>query len=321
VAMHGAPKYGPDFKHFDYVNPDAPKGGTLRLAAEGAFDSFNPFIPKGDAANPGVYETLLTGSDDEPFTEYGLIAETIEYPIDRSWVIFHLRPEAKWNDGKPITVEDVIFSFDILRKEGSPFYRYYYGSVAAAEKVGERSVKFQFGDSSNQELPLILGQLPIMPKHWWEGRDFSATHLDPPLGSGPYKVGKFEPGRFMERIRVKDYWGSHLPVKRGLGNVDRIRVDYYRDRIAIREAVKSGAVDFFVENQAKAWAVDWNVAAVTEGQLVKALIQQKTPQGMQAFVMNSRKAKFQNPKLREALALAFDFDWTNRNLFYGQYTR
>ncbi len=321
IAMHGKAKYGPDFKHFDYVNPDAPVGGTLRLATEGSFDSFNPFIPKGDAANPGVFETLLTSSEDEAFTEYGLIADSIEYPEDRSWVIFHLRPEARWHDGKPITPEDVIFSLETLRKEGQPFYRYYYGSVKTAEKVGERSVKFSFGDAANLELPLIIGQLAILPKHWWEGRDFAKTLLDPPLGSGPYKVGKFEPGRFMERVRVDDYWGKDLPVNRGKNNFERIRTDYYRDRIAIREAVKAGAVDFFAENQAKAWAVDWDTPAVREERLIKTLVKQRTPQGMQAFVLNTRRARFQDPRVRQAITLAFDFEWTNQNLFYGQYKR
>ncbi len=321
IAMHGVPKYGPDFTHFDYVNPDAPTGGRLRLASEGGFDSFNPFNSKGDAADPGVYETLMTSSDDEPFTEYGLLAETIEYPADRSWVAFHLRPEARWHDGKPVTADDVVFSFNVLREQGAPFYRYYYGSVAGAEKLDERSVKFSFGSNSNQELPLILGQLPILPKHWWEGRDFSATHLDPPLGSGPYKIASFEPGRYVERELVDDYWGKDLPVRRGLSNFERIRVDYYRDRIAIREAVKGGAVDFFLENTAKSWAVDWDTPAVRAGELIKELIPQETPQGMQAFVMNTRKRKFQDPRVREAIAAAFDFEWTNRNLFFGQYTR
>lgn len=321
IAMHGAPKYEAGFDHFDYVNPDAPKGGTLRLASEGSYDSFNPFIAKGDAADPGVYETLMTSSLDEPFTEYGLLAETIEYPEDRSWVIFHLRPEARWHDGEAVTADDVVFSFNALREEGQPFYRYYYGSVASVEKLDERSVKFSFGGASNQELPLILGQLPVLPKHWWEGRKFGETLLEPPLGSGPYKVGAFEPGRYVERVRVEDYWGKDLGVNRGQDNYDRIRVDYYRDRIAIREAVKAGAVDFFSENQAKAWAVDWDTPAVRSGELVKAIIPQKIPQGMQAFIMNTRRDRFSDARVREAIGLAFDFEWTNRNLFYGQYTR
>lgn len=321
IAMHGHAKYGAGFQHFDYANPNAPVGGTLRLASEGSYDSFNPFIPKGDAANPGVFETLLTSSDDEAFTEYGLIAESVEYPADRSWVIFHLRKEARWHDGKPITPEDVIFSLETLREKGAPFYRFYYGSVKSAEKVGDHAVKFSFGDEANYELPLILGQLSILPKHWWEGRDFSKTLLERPLGSGPYKVGKFEPGRFLERIRVDDYWGKDLAVNRGQNNFERIRIDYFRDRIAIREAVKAGAVDYYTENQAKAWAVDWDTPAVRNGRLIKTLIEQRTPQGMQAFVMNTRRAKFQDPRIREAITYAFDFEWTNKNLFYGQYKR
>lgn len=321
IAMHGSPKYPADFTHFDYANPDAPKGGTLRLASEGSFDSFNPFIPKGDAADPGVYETLMTSSDDEAFTEYGLLAETVEYPADRSWIEFHLRPEARWHDGKPVTADDVVFSFNTLREEGAPFYRYYYGSVAEVEKTGPLSVKFGFGGQSNQELPLILGQLPIFPKHWWEGRAFGETHLDPPLGSGPYRVGDFEPGRYFERQRVETYWGRDLPAKRGHHNFDKIRTDYYRDRLAIREAVKGGGVDFFAENTAKSWAVDWDTPAVADGRLIKRVVPTETPSGMQAFVMNTRKAKFQDSRIRQALAYAFDFDWTNRNLFYGQYSR
>ncbi len=321
IAMHGTPKYPAGFSHFDYVNPDALKGGTLRLAAQGSFDSFNPFIPKGDAANPGVYETLMISSADEPFTEYGLLAESIEYPRDRSWVIFHLRPEARWHDGEPVTADDVIFSFNTLREKGQPFYRFYYGSVSDIEKLGPRSVKFSFGGASNQELPLILGQLSILPKHWWAGRDFAATHLDPPLGSGPYRVGDFEPGRYIEQVRVEDYWGRDLAVRRGQENFDVIRTDYFRDRIPIREAVKAGSVDFYAENTAKSWAVDWDTPAVRDGRLIKALIPQETPQGMQAFVLNARKSKFGDPRVRDAIIHAFDFEWTNRNLFYGQYTR
>ena len=321
IAMHGDPKYDAGFEHFDYVNPDAPKGGTLKLATQGGFDSLNPFNAKGDPANPGVYETLMTSSMDEPFTEYGLLAESIEYPADRSWVIFHLRPEARWHDGEPVTAEDVVFSFNVLREKGQPFYRYYFGSVESVEALDARSVRFGFGGAPNRELPLILGQLPVMPKHWWEGRDFAETHLDPPLGSGPYRVGEFEPGRFLEQVRVEDYWGADLAVSRGQNNFDRIRIDYYQDRIAIREAVKAGNVDYFVENQAKAWAVDWDTPAVAAGRLKKVLVPTETPQGMQAFVMNTRRAKFQDRRVRNAITHAFDFEWTNRNLFFGQYTR
>ncbi|MDH3604365.1 MAG: ABC transporter substrate-binding protein, partial [Candidatus Tectomicrobia bacterium] len=213
LAMHGAPKYGPDFSHFDYVNPDAPKGGIIRLASQGTFDSFHPFIPKGNAGIRGSYfETLLTRSADEPFTEYGLIAAAIEMPADRSWVTFTIRPEARWHDGKPITVEDVIWSLETLKSNGRPFFRFYYGGVSSAEKAGERQVKFTFSEQGNRELPLIIGQMPILPKHYWETRDFTRTTLEPPLTSGPYRVETFEPGRFVQLERVRDYWGKDLPV-------------------------------------------------------------------------------------------------------------
>ncbi|MEE8506906.1 MAG: extracellular solute-binding protein, partial [Kiloniellales bacterium] len=320
IAMHGEPKYGPDFTHFEYVSPDAPKGGELRLAEQGTFDSFNPFIIKG---NPGVgwaVERLLTSSGDEPFTKYGLIAESIEWPQDRSWVIFTLRPEARWHDGKPITVEDVIFSFETLKTKGLPRYRFYYGSVAAAEKVGDRRVKFTFSETGNRELPLIIGELPILPKHYWEaeGRDFEKTTLEPPLGSGPYRIKDFEPARYIVIERVEDYWGKDLAVNRGQYNFDRIRYDYFLDATVIRLALKSGDIDFREENQAKAWALDYDVPPVRDGWLKKIEVPHRQPTGMQAFVMNTRHPLFQDRLVRRALAFAFDFEWTNRNLFFSQ---
>jgi microcin C transport system substrate-binding protein len=321
--MHGEPKYGPDFTHFDYVNPDAPKGGTLRLAERGTFDSFNPHIPKGTPGRGSSIESLMASSGDEPFTMYGLIAESVEWPEDRSWVSFTLRPEARWHDGMPITVEDVIWSFETLKTKGHPFFRFYYGSVAKAEKVGERKVKFIFSESGNRELPLIVGQLDVLPKHYWEaeGRDFEATTLVPPLGSGPYRVADFEAGRHIVLERVEDYWGEDLPVNRGQDNFDRIRYDYYRDATAIRLALKSGDIDYHRENTAKAWALEYDVPVVRNGWLNKVAIPHKQPTGMQAFVMNIRRPVFQDPRVRRALAFAFDFEWTNRNLFYDQYTR
>ncbi len=323
IAMHGEPKYGPDFTHFDYVNPNAPKGGTIRLAEQGTFDSFNPFIPKGNAGAGWAVERLLANSGDEPFTEYGLIAETVEWPEDRSWAIFTLRPEARWHDGTPITVDDVIWSFETLKTKGHPFYRFYYGSIDSAVQVGERRVKFSFSETGNRELPLIAGQLPIMPKHYWEaeGRDFEKTTLEPPLGSGPYRVVDFEAGRYIVTERVEDYWGKDLAVNRGRNNFDRIRYDYFRDETVIRQALKSGDIDFRVENQAKAWAVDYDVPPVRDGWLRKIEVPHQRPTGMQAFVMNSRRAVFQDRRVRRALAFAFDFEWTNRSIFFGQYTR
>ena len=321
IAMHGSVKYGPDFKHFDYVNPDAPKGGILRLAAQGTFDSFNPFIAKGNSGEGNATETLLTGSADEPFTQYGLIAESMEVPADRSWVIFTLRPQARWHDGEPITVEDVIWSLNTLKSKGQPGYRFYFGGVERAEKVGARRVKFVFSEKGNRELPLIVGQLPILPKHYWEAREFESTTLDPPLGSGPYRITKFEPGRYVLTERVPDYWGADLPVNLGQDNFDQIRYDYYRDATVIRQALKAGDIDFRLENQAKAWALDYDVPAVARDWLKKETIRHFSPTGMQAFVYNTRRAIFEDPQVRRALAYAFDFEWTNKNLFFGQYAR
>lgn len=322
IAMHGTPKYQAGFAHFDYVNPDAPKGGTVHLSEDGTFDSFNPYIPKGNPAGAGsANETLLTSSADEPFTEYGLLAESMTYPEDRSWITFHLRPEARWHDGKPITPEDVVFSLNTLKEKGHPFYRFYYGSVESAEVTGSRDVTFRFKEGENRELALIVGQLPVLPKHYWESRDFTKTTLEPPLGSGPYKVTDFEPGRYVVVERVKDYWGKDLAVNRGQDNFDQIRYDYYRDPTVIREAVKSGDIDYYRENQAKAWAQDYDVEAVRKGWLVKHAFQHERPAGLQAFIMHLERPVFRDIRVRKAIALAFDFEWTNKNLFFGQYTR
>jgi len=315
------PRYPADFRHFDYVNPDAPKGGSLRLASQGSFDSFHPFIPKGNAVSTGAVETLLVTSADEPFTGYGLIAESIEWPRDRSWVIFHLRPQARWHDGAPITAEDVAWSFETLVSQGNPQYRFYYSAVASAEALDAVRVRFTFSESNNRELPLIVGQLPILPKHYWATRDFGATTLEPPLGSGPYQIREFEAGRFTVRERVEDYWGRDLAVRRGMQNFQTIRTDFFRDATPIRLALKAGDIDYRLENQAKAWAEDYNVSVVEKGWLKKELVANRRPTGMQAFVMNTRREQFSDPRVREALTLAFDFEWTNRNLFNGQYTR
>ena len=321
IAMHGAPKYGPRFTHFDYVNPQAPEGGAVRLGVRGTFDSFNRFIPKGIAGAGGATETLLVSSADEPFTKYGLIAETVAWPDDRSWVEFTLRPEARWHDGRPITADDVIFSLETLKTKGHPFYRFYYGSIEKAEKLGPRRVRFVFSEQGNRELPLIAGELPVLAKHYWEGRDFSKTTLEPPLGSGPYRIVDFEAGRHVVVERVKDYWGANLPVRRGQNNFERLRYDYYFDDTVLRQALKAGKIDFREENQAKAWALDYDIPAVHEGRLKLEEIPHQNPTGMQAFVMNTRRAVFGDRRVRRALAYAFDFAWSNRNLFFGQYTR
>jgi microcin C transport system substrate-binding protein len=323
VAMHGEPRYGADFKHFDYVNPDAPKGGEVRLHAVGTFDSLNGFILKGVAAVflGSIYDTLLTGSEDEAFTEYGLLAEKIEVPEDRSWAAFTLRPEARWHDGKPVTVEDVIFTIGLLKEKGHPFYRAYYASVAGAEATGERRVKFTFTGGENRELPLIVGQMPVLPKHYWENREFTRTTFEPPLGSGPYRIKSVNPGRSITYERVENYWGRDLPVNRGRYNFDRMRYDYFRDATVALEAFKGGDYDFREENVSKQWATAYDIPAVRSGLIRKEEIRHERPTGMQAFVFNTRRLLFKDRRVREALAFAFDFEWTNRNLFYGQYTR
>lgn len=323
MAMHGEPKYGPDFKHFDYVNPDAPKGGTVTYGAIGTFDSLNPFILKGTAAAGSSlpFETLLVSSQDEAFTMYGLIAETITVPENRSWVEFTLRPQARWHDGEPITVEDVIFSFRTLKEKGHPFYRAYYANVETVEKVGERKVRFTFGGGDNRELPLIIGQMPVLPKHYWEGRDFEQTTLEPPLGSGPYRIEKVDSGRSITLKRVEDYWGKDLPVNVGQNNFDRIRYEYYRDSTVALQALFAGGIDFRLENTAKLWATAYDVPQVRDGRIVKEMIPNQLPTGMQGFAYNIRREIFKDPRVRQALAYAFDFEWTNETLFYGQYAR
>lgn len=321
IAMYGEPKYGPDFKHFDYVNPDAPKGGTLRLGAAGTFDSFNPYIIKGNPAAGVGAETLLAASADEPFTKYGLIAEWIEWPDDRSWVTFTLRKEARWHDGQPITVDDVIFSLETLKSRGEPFYRFYFASIDRAEKLDERRVRFVFKEAGNRELPLIVGDMPILPKHWWEGRDFERTTLEPPLASGPYRVAAFEAGRYVVLERVADYWGRSLPVNIGENNFVTKRIEYFRDETVLRQALKAGVLDFRVENQAKAWALDYDVPAVRRGWLRKVEFAHERPAGLQAFAFNTRRPVFADRRVREALGWAFDFEWTNRVLFFGLYRR
>jgi len=323
IAMHGDLKYGPDFTHFDYANPDAPKGGELRLGGVGGFDSFNPFIIKGnpDDGAGRIYETLLVASADEPFSEYGLLAETVETPADRSWVAFTLRPQARWHDGQPISADDVIWTFETLRTKGRPFYRAYYANVAKVEKIGERTVKFTFKPGENRELPLIVGQLPVLPKHYWEGRDFEASTLEPPLGSAAYKIGKFEPGRWSIYERVPDYWGKDLAVNRGRDNFDTIRHDYYRDMTVELEALKAGAYDVHPEASSKEWATAYDVPAVRNGQLIKGEFKNGNPTGMQGYAFNTRRPLFQDRRVRQALGYALDFEWSNRTLFYGQYTR
>lgn len=328
-AAHGLSLYGGELKyprtfgHFAYVNPAAPKGGAVTLAVTGTFDSLNPFILKGvPAAGLGqVFDTLMVGSADEPLAEYGLVAETVETPADHSWVAFTLNPRARFHDGSPITVDDVIWTFETLRAHGHPFYRSYYAHVARVEPAGARRVRFTFTSGTNRELPLIVGQMPVLPKAWWAGRNFEKTTLQAPLGSGPYRVERVDPGRSITYGRVKDYWAAELPVNVGRFNFDTLRYDYYRDDGVALEAFKAGAYDFRAESTAKHWATAYDVPAVRDGRIRKEEIPNSVPAGMQGFVYNTRREVFRDPRVRRALAYAFDFEWTNATLFYGAYTR
>ena len=325
LAMHGEPKYGPDFKHFDYVNPDAPKGGQLRQSVPNStsFESFNPFIVRGSAAagSGDIYEPLTVPSNDEAFTQYGLLAQFIETPDDRSWVAFTLNPAARWWDGTAITPDDVIFSFETLKTKGSPFFRYYYRSVAKVEKTAEREIRFTFVPGDNRELPLIVGQMSVLCKAYWENRDFEKPTLDLPMGSGPYRIAAFEPGRFVLTKRVEDYWGRDVPVNVGTNNWDSVRYDYYKDETVALEAFKAGAFDIRQERSAKTWATGYNVPQVADGRIIKEQIPNENPTGMQCFAYNIRRPIFQDRRVRQALGYAFDFEWSNKALFFGQYTR
>jgi microcin C transport system substrate-binding protein len=317
------PKYPADFSHFDYVNPDAPKGGTLRQAGFGSFDSLNPFINKGVAADDIglVYDTLTTNSLDEPFTVYGLLAEKIEKGPNNEWVRFHLRPEARFHDGEPVEAEDVVFTFETLISKGAPHYRGYYADVEKAVVEGPRRVRFDFKHAGNRELPLILGQLPVLPKHWWDERDFTSGSMEPPLGSGPYRIERVEAGRSVRYTRVDDYWGKDLAVNRGFYNFDHVQFDYYRDNTVALQAFKAGHFDYWLETSAKNWATAYDTEAVRDGRIIKEEIANHNPQGMQGFIFNTRRQHLQDVRVREALALLFDFEWTNRQLFNGAYTR
>lgn len=325
LAMHGEPKYGPDFKHFDYVNPDAPKGGQLRQSVPNSttFESFNPYIVRGTSAAgaDGIYESLTVASNDEAFTQYGLLAQFIETPDDRSWVAFTLNPAARWWDGTPIKPEDVTFTFETLKTKGLPFFRFYYRSIAKVEQTGDLEVRFTFVPGDNRELPLIVGQMPVLCKAYWAPRDFEKPSLDMPVGSGPYRITAYEPGRFVLSSRVVDYWGRDVPVNVGTNNWDSIRYIYYKDETIALEGFKAGDFDIRQERSAKIWATGYNVPQVADGRIIKEQIPNEVPTGMQCFVYNIRRPIFEDRRVRQALGYAFDFEWSNKALFFGQYTR
>ena len=323
ISKYGDPKYGEDFEHFDYVNPDAPKGGGARFFGFGGYDTLNAFSLKGRKAGglERLYDTLLKQSDDEPFSAYGLLADRVRVPEDHSWVAFHLRPEARWHDGMPVTADDVIWTLETLRNSGLPLYATYYANVTGAVAEDGGWVRFDFDGPGNVELPLILGELSVLPKHWYEDRDFEEASLDFPLGSGPYRVANIDSNRSIAYERVEDYWATDLPVNVGQNNFDRIRYDEYLDLDIALEAFKANEYDFRTENNSKRWATSYTGPAFDDGLIVVDGVAHSRPQGMQAFVFNLRRSKFSDPRVREALALAFDFEWVNENLFYGQYRR
>lgn len=323
IAMHGEPALPADFKHLPYANPDAPKGGQLRQAITGSFDSVNPFIVKGSAANgirSYVFESLMGRNWAEPFSLYGLLAESIEVSDDRQSFTFRLRPEAKFSDGTPVTAADVVFTLETLRDKGRPNFKNSYSKITKIETPDERTIRFT-QESGDRELPLIIGVMPILSKAFWEGKDFAATTLDPIVGSGPYVIQSVKAGETIIYAKDPDYWGKDLPLQTGMWNFDEVRFDYYRDANAAFEAFKSGLADVRVENDPVRWNTGYDFPAVKEGKITLEKIEQKTPAPASGFVFNTRRKLFEDPRVREALIMAFDFEWANANLFANSYRR
>ena len=323
IAMHGDPALPPDFKHLPYANPDAPKGGQLRQAITGSFDSVNPFIVKGSAANgirSYVFESLMGRNWAEPFSLYGLLAESIDVSDDRQSFTFKLRPEAKFSDGTPVTAADVVFTLETLRDKGRPNFKNSYSKITKIETPDERTIRFT-QDAGDRELPLIIGVMPILSKAFWEGKDFAATTLDPIVGSGPYVIQSVKAGESIVYAKDPDYWGKDLPLQKGLWNFDEVRFDYYRDANAAFEAFKSGLADVRVENDPVRWNTGYDFPAVKDGKITLEKIEQKTPAPASGFVFNTRRKLFEDPRVREALIMAFDFEWANANLFANAYRR
>lgn len=324
VAMHGEPLYPADFTHYAYTNPQAPKGGTLRLGTTGTFDSLNPFIVKG---RPGqgmrglVFESLMDRSQDEAFTLYGLIAQSVDMPEDRSRVTFKLNPAAKFSDGTPVTVEDVIFTWETLKEKGKPFHRSYYSKVVKIERPEANAITFIFNEEGDREIPLIMGLMPILPKHIFKDGVFENASLEAPIGSGPYRVKKAEAGAQIIYERREDYWGKDLAVNVGRHNVDELIYDYYLDSNAAFEAFKKGLYDMRAESDPTRWATGYDFPAVKEGRIRKQSFVKQVPSGMKAMVFNTRRPQFKDKQVREALSHLFDFEWVNKNLYYNAYTR
>jgi peptide/nickel transport system substrate-binding protein len=322
--MHGFPKLPADFQHLPYVNPGAPKGGRLVLGVLGTFDSLNPFIIKGTAPSglrDYVFESLMARSGDEPFTLYGLIAKSLEMPADRSSITFHLHPEARFADGQPVTPEDVLFSYSVLREKGWPFHRSHYGKVASAEKTGEHSVRFTFTEAGDREVPMLIGLMPILPSHKVRSETFEQTTLDPPLGSGPYVVSRVDAGRSITYRRNSDWWASNLPINRGRFNFEELRFEFFRDAATMFEAFKSGEIDVRIEDDPIRWPDGYRFPAVEDGRILLQEFDNRMPAGMTAIVLNTRRTQLADVRVRRALLYMFDGEWLNRSLYNGQYRR
>jgi microcin C transport system substrate-binding protein len=340
IAILGNPALPSDFPYFPYVNPNAPKGGEVTLASIGTYDSFNPFILRGSATGgtvnpwvvlPGgsgsgasvghVWESLLTSSADEAAVGYGHLAQTIELPADKMWVAFELRPEARFSDGAPVTAEDVAWTYRTLLEKGRPSFRIQMADVKDVMVESPRRVVFHFNSNENRELPLILGGLPVLPKHFFEGRDFTKPLTDPPIGSGPYRIADFELGRSVTYVRRPDWWAVDMPTGKGTNNFDRVRIEYFRDATVAMEAFKAGQIDLRSENISKNWATAYDFPAVARGLVKKRDFSHQLPTGMQGYAMNTRRPVFADPLVRQAMTEVFDFEWANKNLFYGTYAR
>lgn len=323
IAMHGEPALPADYRSLPYANPDAPKGGLFRQAVTGSFDSVNPFIVKGEKAlsiNTYVFESMMSRNYAEPFSVYGLLAESIDVSPDRNKMTFVLRPEARFSDGAPVTAADVVYSLETLRERGLPRFKTYYSKVKTIETPDARTIVMT-QDQGDRELPLIMGLMPILPKHYWEKRDFEASTLDPIMGSGPYVLAEIKPGERISLRRNPDYWGKDVPLNRGIWNFDEVRFDYFRDNSSAFEAFKKGLADIRVEADPTRWTYGYDFPAVAEGRVIRERIEQQTPAPASGFAFNTRKPIFQDAKVRRALAEAFDFEWLNANLFYGLYRR
>ena len=323
IAEFGEPLYGEDMEHWPYANPDAPKGGKITLGAFGSFDTLNPYILKGEF--PGsiglIYDSLMEGSGDELVSHYGLIAESVEYPDDKSWAIFNIRPEARFHDGVPITAADFKFTFDTIREHGRPFLKSFYDDVESAEVLSDHRIKFTFRTRNSMKPLTIVASTAPQPRHYWESRDISKTTLEPPLGSGPYRMKSLEAGRNIVYERVEDYWAADLPINRGRHNFDEIRYDYYRDATVQFEAFKAGKIDYRGEGDVKRWFTGYDIPQVDNGQILKVEKPNNNPRGIGAFFINNRREKFKDQRVREAILHLYDFEAIQRTLLFGQYQR